>query len=362
MEDIFMKKSLALFKKKDKSDKKVAPSPNSPASTQPSAPPLEALNSGNTAANKGSYTQILSNLPNPDHAKSWAPGEKEFLDGERLYNVSHYYEALECYEESIRQGYFAAYFRCWVIHDQFLPEKNPDMIAKFLLLVEKEGFPKCFQEAGTNNPTAKYILGCYHFYGIAPTGKDYLAAVKLFKEAANAGHSFAQNILGACYEYGLGATKDLEVAATLYKKSADQGIAWGEWHFGVCLLYGLGIKKDAKKGISFIELAVEKGLADALNELGYCYMHGKGVAKNHKKAAELFAVSAEKGNADAMCSIGACYDNGHGVEKSRGSAMGWFKKAAAKGHETAISNIKSIEEGKKQPARWHYHYYYFNNN
>lgn len=359
---------MRLFKKKETSSAKSVTSKTSEsASTNPAptAPPKEYLmppgEAANTAvAEKGSYGQIAANLQSPAPDKQLLPGEQEFLEGEHLYNLSNFYEALPCYNRAIEKGYLAGYFRCWVIFDQFLPEKDEKKIGGALIGAQKLGLPWCIEEAKKNNITAKYVLACYHFYGIGDRGKDYLECVKLLKDAANAGHGFAQNLLGVCYEYGNGVTIDYREAFKWYTLSSNQAIAWGEYHLAACLVEGRkGIKKDEKKGIVFMQSAADKGLADALNHLGFCYMKGgMGVAKNYNKAAELFVVSANKGNADAMCSIGACYFNGEGVQKDKGTAIEWYHKAAAKGHATAQSNLKAIESGGSKGGGYHWYVWY----
>lgn len=356
-----MKKSLFSFKKKEKKE----PEANSdgPSTTTPSAPPLSVLtvDASTPAANsavteKSSYGQIATNLQNLHLDKQLLPGEREFLQAEDLYNFSKLYEALELYEKAIASGYSAGYFRCWVIHDLFLPEKNQQLVDRYLIGAQKEGLPWCVAQAEQNNITAKYILGCYHFFGIGGEGKNYQKAFKLLKESAHAGHGFAQNLLGVCYEFGYGVTLDLRAAVEWYQQSSQQNISWGEWHLGVCYLYGRGVKKDERKGIALIKSACDKGLADALNELGFCYMKGIGVSKNYKMAAPLFEQSANKGNADAMCSIGACYGNGHGVPTNRAVAIDWYTKAAAKGHETAKMNLVNLKN-PQQTVRYRYHWF-----
>ncbi len=371
---------MRLFKKKEKTQSgsvggtssatspasRIPPSSPAPsASPVPSAPPATpamylvppGAAEKSAVTDKSSYGEITTGLQNLGLDKQLLPGEKEFREAEYLYNLSKFYEALELYEKAIANGYLAAYFRCWIIYDQYLPERNAELADNFLKHAQQAGFPWCMEQAKIENITAKYILGCYHFFGIGGRGKDYGLALKFFREAASAGDGFAQNLVGVCYEYGNGATADPKEAVKWYTLSANQSIAWGEYHLGVCLLYGKGIKKDAGKGIALIRVACDKGLADALNELGFCYMKGIGVGKNPKMAVPLFEQSANKGNADAMCSIGACHHNGEGVAKNKGTAIQWYTKAKAKDHATAISNLEAIAKGGSNQGR--YHYYWF---
>ena len=53
--------------------------------------------------------------------------------------------------------------------------------------------------------------------------KNYIEAVKYFREAAEKGHSRAQFNSGVCYANGNGVLKSYTNAAKWYRKAAEQG-------------------------------------------------------------------------------------------------------------------------------------------
>ena len=62
----------------------------------------------------------------------------------------------------------------------------------------------------------------------------------MYEEAAQAGHSLAQNNLGYLYQTGLGTKADLEEAARWYEHAANQGNLDGMFNFGLMTLKGQG--------------------------------------------------------------------------------------------------------------------------
>ena len=64
--------------------------------------------------------------------------------------------------------------------------------------------------------------GRKYFYGRGVPVND-AKAVEYFTEAAENGHSEAQRLLGLCYRYAKGVSKDLQKARYWYQQAANQG-------------------------------------------------------------------------------------------------------------------------------------------
>ena len=71
-------------------------------------------------------------------------------------------------------------------------------------------------EAEKGDPIAQYTLATVNFFGYKMP-KDEAEAVRLWRKAADQGNSSAQAILGFCYCYGCGATKDLAESVKWYR-------------------------------------------------------------------------------------------------------------------------------------------------
>ncbi len=86
-------------------------------------------------------------------------------------------------------------------------------------------------------PDTTFQLGQQYFYGISKQ-KNYRKAFPYLLEAASDGYIHAQNLLGYCYNLGLGVKKDKRLAAFWYEQAA---------------------KHDHKEALSNLALLYEKG-------------------------------------------------------------------------------------------------------
>src|SRR5258708_35079332 len=76
-------------------------------------------------------------------------------------------------------------------------------------------------------------------------------AFALFLKAAKKGDPEAQNMLGKCYENGIGVRKNELDAAVWYKKSAGYGYPDGQNNLGNCYLHATGVEKDDHLAIKY---------------------------------------------------------------------------------------------------------------
>ena len=65
--------------------------------------------------------------------------------------------------------------------------------------------------------------------------KDAKEAVRLFRLAADQGHTLAQYNLGTCYKQGEGVVKDAKEAVRLFRLAADQGHILAQHNLGYLL-------------------------------------------------------------------------------------------------------------------------------
>ena len=70
----------------------------------------------------------------------------------------------------------------------------------------------------------------------------------------------AQNLLGLCYEFGIGLDKDYEMAFDYYKKAVEGGAGpCAEYNLSLCYSRGVGTDVDLEKGEKYMRLAMEHG-------------------------------------------------------------------------------------------------------
>jgi TPR repeat protein len=133
--------------------------------------------------------------------------------------------------------------------------------------------------------------------------KDYAAAARFYREAAEAGYAPAQYDLGFLYEKGWGAALDLKDAAVWYRKAAEQGDA---------------------EAVRWYRAATEQDDLEATSNLAMMYLQGRGTPGDLEQAFGLFQKAAEQGYAVAQNNLALMYANGQAVARdfSRGPTYG----------------------------------------
>jgi tetratricopeptide (TPR) repeat protein len=134
-------------------------------------------------------------------------------------------------------------------------------------------------------------------------------------------------------------------AHDLFEKIEDEtnGYHWAQNLLGDCYRYGLGATQDHTKAFEWFTKSSEQGNSDAMRSLGGCYENGHGCVQNDTKAMELYEKSAKLGYSAAMYNIGVCYeyDSQRGATKDLNKfnqAREWYTKAIAQGHENSIDS------------------------
>jgi TPR repeat protein len=130
--------------------------------------------------------------------------------------------------------------------------------------------------------------------------EDAARALRLLREATDAGSAEASFHLGVMREYGRGAKPDFSEAARLYAQAAQ-------------------LDEDGRR------------VPDARYYLGLLYDQGRGVPRSSKRASECFSAAAEAGSAPAMLALARLHAQGRPgvVDVDYGLALRWLHAAAA---------------------------------
>ena len=120
-------------------------------------------------------------------------------------------------------------------------------------------------------------------------------AEKQFLDAARRGESEAQYRLGASYEFGGGAARDIELAKRWYRKAADQGHKKAAARLRVLNPPPPPTQDEARNCYG----AARKGDPEALYKCAECFEFGFHAARDRDWALRLYAQAAQKGNAAA---------------------------------------------------------------
>ena len=122
--------------------------------------------------------------------------------------------------------------------------------------------------------------------------------------------------------------KDYAAAMRWYRPAADQGDIFAQYEVGRLYGNGWGVVQDYAEALRWYRKAADQGNADAQNNIGFAYQNGHGVAQDYGEAMRWYRKAADQGNAVAQSNIGWLYQNGHGVAQDYGEAMRWYRKAA----------------------------------
>lgn len=168
--------------------------------------------------------------------------------------------------------------------------------------------------------------------------KDYVKAFGYWKQAAeNNGLSWGWHKLGACYQSGIGAQKDLSKAIECFKKSYDTNNS-GEGIRGASASALAEIYRDRKEYDDFFNWAQKsynESYPFASVHLAQAYKLGRGCDVNPTKAFE-FAEKCYKINDKSIHNIGCinlsdCYFDGIGCEKDVQKSINFLREAADTG-------------------------------
>lgn len=145
------------------------------------------------------------------------------------------------------------------------------------------------------------VVGCDYF-----EEENFTEAVRCFRKAAEGGNPLAQCMLGECYDWGFGVTKDFTKAMHWYRQAAEQEDPMGQFLLGCCYESG-----------------------------------GDGVTRNIHTAEYWLRKAAEQGLSMAQYILGILYIRDfQDMEQS----LYWLRKAAAQGDKNAIGELEKFEE------------------
>lgn len=161
------------------------------------------------------------------------------------------------------------------------------------------------------------------------------AAKRLLSKLIREGNAEAINIKGAMYFEGQGIKQDQKKAVKLYKEAADAGCFIAMSNLGYAYFYGNGTEVDMQLAFKYLSMAVNHGEWDAINKLGDMYLNGLYVPKDEKMAYVLYnqcynvVPHDATNNAYPSClvRIAECLYRGTGVTENHEVAYKLLKEA-----------------------------------
>jgi TPR repeat protein len=153
-------------------------------------------------------------------------------------------------------------------------------------------------------------------------------------------------------ESGHGVPANEIAAIRFYREAADAGHPSAQYRFGLASLTGDGIDKFCPRAAPYLRKAMEKGHLEAKYIcMAQCLQKGWVWTETFSAAVAIFKEVAEAGNPKAMVDYGFACLAGRGTPRDFFSAARWLRAAVDKGEKRAIAlyvNLVSAGEGVAQ--------------
>ena len=179
--------------------------------------------------------------------------------------------------------------------------------------------------ADQGNSVAHHNLGVMYETG---SYRDFQAAAKHYRVAAEGGRTESQTALGKLYQHGRGVARDYREAAKWLEKAAVDHDPEAQFLLGVFYANGWGVERDNSEMLHWTRRSARQGHPKALYHVGLAYDQGRGITHNPAFAARFYEVAAKKGNVRSQSRLGEMYFFGFGVERNYEVAFGLLNKAA----------------------------------
>ncbi len=196
------------------------------------------------------------------------------------------------------------------------------------------------QAAEAGRPAAQNNYAVFLATGRGGVAADDLQAVEWYKKAAAQGDSYAQTNLCVRYGDGLRVEKDFDEAFRLCRLAAAQNHPGAFDRLGWMYQFGLGVEVDLAEAFRCYERSAKLGDANGQNNLGYLYEQGWGVARDLQQALYWYRQAAAQGSAWAQWNLGRMHQDGLGVPADERTAVEHLRRAARGGHEAAKKALR----------------------
>jgi len=189
--------------------------------------------------------------------------------------------------------------------------------------------------------------------------KNPTKGFEYLQNAANAGHSHAQFMLGLLFdstakeEFIDNVTKNDETALYWYGKAAQQGYTSAYLKLAKIYKNGQGkIFQNINWAFYYYQKAAEQGAPEAQYEVGLMFHLGLGqIVEDEKIAFEYYHVAAMRGHPKAQFKVACMFEEGFGIDQNTQKALEYYQKAAEQGHADAQNKLtaqSSFESKSKE--------------
>jgi TPR repeat protein len=184
-------------------------------------------------------------------------------------------------------------------------------------------------------------------------GGQYQTALQFFSDGLGAGDTASGYYMARMLELGLGVEADLVAAMTLYRQAANGGNIEAINRLALMHYRGEGgAAQDYQEAARLFGLAAERGDANALFNLGKLHFEGKGVPKDAAQAVAYYKRAAAKDHVLALNTLGALYKMGAKSPEDLEQARAYYARSAALGNAVGLyETARMVLEAGMTPAQ-----------
>ena len=182
---------------------------------------------------------------------------------------------------------------------------------------------------------------------------DYDVAFAEFTAGVEAGDATSGYYLARMLELGLGVEPDAIAAVRLYRQAAQGGEVKALNRVALMYYRGeSGVAQDYPEAARLFDLAAEQGDRNALFNLGKLYLAGEGVEQDPARAMSYFKQAADQDHILALNTLGALYRAGAKNAEDRAQSNRYFERSAAFGNAVGLFEMARVSlEDAENPAR-----------
>jgi len=270
--------------------------------------------------NVDAISHLFKNILPEDYFENEAQKQEfDYQRAQMLLENGFYSEALQYLKDLNQQGMDVIQDIIIILANHFDELKNVSLEERF----------EWIQAASKYSPNNSYfhnLLGICYEQGLGCV-QDFVLAFQEYQLASKSDSEYAMNKLGEFYLRGQGIAANEEKAFECFKEASEKN-SDAKFNLGCCYLYGWGIAENERQGFNYLKEAAEQNNVNAQNLLADCYLYGWGIAQNDEQAFLWYMKAAEQGFVPAQYSVGWCYLYGHGTSINDGIAVEWLLKAA----------------------------------
>jgi TPR repeat protein len=180
--------------------------------------------------------------------------------------------------------------------------------------------------------------------------------------ATKKGDVGAIQVMGECYQFGLGGkTLNEKTATEYYEKGVTGENPASQCSLGTLLVNQDNDEKATERGVELLKKSAASHHPEAQHQLGRWFGRGLPISNDQQVTSfNFFKEAAENGHAGAQTQLALCLEQGFGTEIDRKQAEQWYLKAADSGEfeaQFSLGRIHLSEDVNSAIEWWEKAYY-----